>query len=138
MRQLISKASVVGIGAVALTIGSAPAAGAWDGVTTKVPFTFIVGGVRMPAGMYEVRAMTGGGGVLAITSEDGRHVALVATIDGPPAKDLESPAELTFEKFQNQYFLAGVANDEGSDREIPLTLKAMRRAIARTTDRAHQ
>ena len=71
-------------------------------------------------------------------SADGRHAAIVTAINGGPGKELASPGELTFEKFNNEYFLAGIAIQDGNDWEIRLSPKSMQKVIAHAADHARQ
>ena len=70
--KFILRASALAVTA-GLIVGIAQPAHAGERVTAKVPFTFIVGNERLPAGDYEVKEMTDGGGILAVQSADGRH-----------------------------------------------------------------
>jgi hypothetical protein len=135
MKQLILKMSVIVCATAALAIGSASAAQADERMVAKVPFAFIVGDLRLPAGDYVVKEMSEGSGVLGIASADGRQFVCALTIasssDTPAAHD-----ELIFEKFSNEYFLARVVPRDGGEREIVLTPSIMEREIARTADRS--
>ncbi|PYR49230.1 MAG: hypothetical protein DMF89_13275 [Acidobacteria bacterium] len=135
--KFILRASALAV-AAGLIVGIAQPAHAGERVTAKVPFTFIVGNERLPAGDYEVKEMSDGGGILAVQSADGRHAAIVTAINGGPGKELASPAELTFEKFNNEYFLAGIAIQDGNDWEIRLSPKSMQKVIAHAAYHARQ
>ncbi len=52
-------------------------------------------------------------------------MSIAATAPGP------SRSELTFEKFENRYFLSRVSSEGGMAREIPLTSKIMEDEIVR-------
>ena len=43
-----------------------------------------------------------------------------------------------FEKFNNEYFLAGIAIQDGNDWEIRLSPKSMQKVIAHAADHARQ
>jgi len=94
----------------------------------KVPFSFMVGDVRLPAGDYAVREASIGKDVLEIVSADGHHLALASTIPGTPGP--EDKTQLIFQKFGNDYFLSRIAHD-GDEREVILTPHIMEREIAR-------
>jgi hypothetical protein len=133
MKKLILKMSWIVFATTAIAIGCAPTARADERIVTKVPFAFIVGDVRLPAGDYVVKEMSEGSDVLGITSTDGREFALTLTI--PAASDGEATEPtLVFEKFANQYFLARVVPEDGEGRAIILTPSIMEREIAQTAD----
>lgn len=126
----IFRAFGIVIAAVAITGGSGRVASADEVVDAKVPFAFVVNGVRLPAGSYIVRPMDTGSGVLAIFSDDGRQFVCTNTIPadaGQPSSD----AELVFEKFEGQFFLSRVVPASGTEREIILTPSIMETELAR-------
>lgn len=92
----------------------------------KVPFSFIVGDVRLPAGDYTVREVSTGEDVLEIVSVDGHHVALASTIPG--ASGPEDQTQLVFQKFGSDYFLARITHD-GNERDVVLTPHIIERQI---------
>ena len=136
MRKLTLKATCVAIATAAIAVAGASTARAEQLVMTKVhvPFAFIVGDVRMPAGVYEVREASTGEGVLEIASENGHHVALTDTLPFVAAKADKNG--LVFEKFGRDYFLSRIEPTHGNDREVLLTPKIMEREIIKT-DRAN-
>jgi hypothetical protein len=93
----------------------------------KVPFSFLVGDVRLPAGDYTVREASIGKDVLEIVSADGQHAALASTIPATP--DNADKTQLVFRKFGHDYFLSRIAH-EGDEREIILTPHLMERDVA--------
>src|SRR5262245_5427924 len=99
-----------------------------DQIVVNVPFSFIVGDTRMPAGPYIVKEMPEAPSVLSIASKDGRHYALTMTIP-IRADEAGTQPELVFEKYADQYFLARVLTDDGGSRAIPLTESKMAREI---------
>jgi len=133
MKKLILKMSGIVFATTAIAIGCASAARADERIVTKVPFAFIVGDVRLPAGDYVVKEMSAGSDVLGIASADGRQFALTLTIPAASEGEASEP-KLVFEKFSNQYFLARVVPQDGEGREIILTPSIMEREIARTAD----
>ena len=70
----------------AVAVGSASMARADDEMTLKVPFAFIAGDTKLPAGNYVVRNMADGSGIVAIVSADGRNVAMLPTIASSPSE----------------------------------------------------
>jgi len=117
MKKLITGTSRILFAAAAIAVGSASAAYAQDRVDAKVPFAFIVNGVQLPAGSYEVREMSEGSGVLTIESTDGRKVASVMTIPSSSSNE-EGDPKLLFDKIDNQYVLAGIEYGDGDGRKI--------------------
>jgi len=116
---------------VAITIGSASAARADQLVVAHVPFAFIVGDSRLPAGDYIVKELDSSPGVIEIASAHGHQSILTLTMEWSA---VETPArpQLVFEKFEDQYFLARVIREDGNDRELMLTPAVMEREVAAT------
>lgn len=100
--------------ASALVVGVAPSARADDQqVTAKVPFDFVVGGSRMPAGTYVITTVSGNGGMIAIAGEN-THKAIYTLTIPLAANDQTAPPQLAFEKVGGQYVLTHVTL-EGTD-----------------------
>jgi hypothetical protein len=133
MKKQIVKVSMV---VAAIALGAAGAARADETVTAavKVPFTFIVNDVRLPAGEYSVREVSAGGQVVEIVSADGRQVVFTTTI--PSSEDQPTSPHLVFEKFGGAYFLSRIAPGDGNDRDIVLTPALMEREIIRNGEPA--
>jgi hypothetical protein len=133
MRKLGIRGMLVTIATAAMAVGIAPIARAdEDQLVVNVPFSFIVGDTRLPAGSYIVKEMSENTSVLSIASKDGRHYVLTMTI---PLRADEAAAqpELVFEKYADQYFLARVLTDDGGSRAIPLTDAKMAHEIVKVT-----
>jgi hypothetical protein len=105
---------------VLMGISSASVVRADERVVAHVPFAFIVGESRMPAGDYVVKEMDNDPGVISITSADGHRSTFMLTM---ASSSNETPAQprLVFEKFEDQYFLARVTREDGNESEIVLT-----------------
>jgi hypothetical protein len=134
MSKLIVKVLWVFIAAL-MVVGSASIARADDDlIVVKVPFAFIVGDSRLPAGDYVVREISGDLSVVSIASSDGRQFACTLTI---PVSSEESPAkpELVFEKFGGHYFLARVMLEDNA-REIILTPARVERQLVAASARS--
>lgn len=130
MKTRIVKLFYIASAAVLFAAGSASRAQAEDRVVAKVPFDFMVGTVRLPAGTYTVRTAGDDPAVVAIVSNDGRHAAYVLTIPaGTLVTSVQSP-ELVFQRFENQYFLSRIVDDTSDQREIPLTPRIMQQELA--------
>ena len=95
----------------------------------KIPFAFVVGNTRLPAGDYVVKETTIPSGVLAISSADGRRTVYTLTIGYSPAVNEPARGQLAFEKYGNQYFLSKVEAPDGVGRQIVLTPTIMEREI---------
>jgi hypothetical protein len=130
MRTRSVKMSWVFLAAVLASAGSASVARAdEDQVVAHVPFAFIAGKSRLPAGDYIVTETSGDPSVISIRSADGRQSVFMLTI---PAPSIETPteAELVFEKVGGEYFLAKVMPESGNPREIVLTPARMEREVS--------
>lgn len=121
---------VRGLVVAMLALGTAAVARADERVVVHIPFSFIIGTTQLPAGDYVVIEGFGDNeNVLAIESTDGREAAYALSIASTSPRP--SHAELTFEKFENRYFLSKVSSEGGTAREIPLTSKIMESEIVR-------
>jgi hypothetical protein len=105
------------VATVLVAVAGASVARADEKIVAKVPFDFIVGDSRLPAGAYVVTNVSNDSGVMSIASADGRHFVFTLTIPSSPNQTPAQP-ELVFEKVENQYFLARVAPAAGDEREI--------------------
>jgi len=103
-----------------MTLSAASVARADERIVAKVPFAFIVHGVKFPAGSYTVTESASAGGVCRIASADGRQAIYVMTHPSSQDRTADKP-ELLFEKFGNDYFLSRVVPLDGNEREIVLT-----------------
>jgi hypothetical protein len=111
--------------AIALVgVAIASPARADERLVAHVPFDFIVGHMRLPAGNYVV-SETSTPAVLSIASADRRHKTFVLT-NGDGAKAPAQP-ELVFKRYEGQLFLARVTDGYAIEREIPLTPSIMSR-----------
>ena len=116
MKKLNAVSGIV-LAAAAIVVGSASAAHAQDRVDAKVPFAFVVNGVQMPAGTYEVRDMSEGSGVLTIQSTDGQKTVSVMTIPTSSSNE-EGDPKLLFDTINNQHVLVGIDYGDGEGRQI--------------------
>jgi len=117
MKKLSARTSRILFAAAAIAVGVASAAHAQDRVDAKVPFAFLVNGVQLPAGTYEVRDTSEGSGVLTIESTDGQKVLSVMTIPSSSLNE-EGDPKLLFDKINNQYVLVGIDYGDGEGRQI--------------------
>ena len=79
-----------------------------------IPFTFVVGGVHLPAGHYHVYH-PGDPYLVVIEKDDGRSRAM-AYVHPSETSPRESSTKLVFNKYGDQYFLSQVWTEP--DREV--------------------
>jgi hypothetical protein len=137
MKRRIIRMFPVVLAAAAITLAGASVARADQTLETKakVPFEFMVNGVRLPAGEYSVKAISDDGQVLEIVSADGRHRAITETITWTEDAQPNGP-QLVFEQFGGIHFLSRVLPAGGNDREIVLTPALMEHEIMKNRDHA--
>lgn len=117
-------ATAAAIGALAV-----PAVGhAEQELKTTVPFSFVAGGVRLPAGTYVV-ALEKQRSLVSVASTDGRHFAFV--LMNPMAADRAgADARLVFDAVGGEHVLSQVVGTGREGREI-LEAPAVRTAVDR-------
>ena len=118
VNRVILKASMV-VGLAVMVLGIAPSARADQELTARVPFDFIVGGVRMPAGNY-VFTQQDGQSLVSIESRDRHHFAFVL-MNPMSAKDSKGTPTLVFDRVGTDHILAKVIAGGGAGRELVLT-----------------
>src|SRR5262245_35697878 len=104
------------VAAIAALLVGAPAARAQDRVVAAVPFSFVVGTARMPAGDYTV-SEDPGGNVIRIAGERNRQVSFALTIGASTDQSVLQP-ELVFGKIGDTYFLERIVIDQDNIREL--------------------
>lgn len=116
MKKQISRA-LLGLAAT-LMLGVAAVAQVSHTVVIRVPFDFVAGEKRMPAGSYTVRRIRSDAeSALLIRSEDGRATAVILTNTGDPQP---RAAALVFRQHGDRHFLAEVSMPgAASTRELP-------------------
>ena len=118
--------------AIALVVvATASVARAEELVKAYVPFAFIVGDSRLPAGDYIVKEVDSDPSVISLTSADGHQSTFTLTM-ASSSGELQAQPQLVFEKFDDQYFLARVIRGDGTGREIALTPAIMEREVIAT------
>jgi hypothetical protein len=129
-KRLILKVWMV-IGAAVMLLGGATSARADQEVVANVPFDFIVGGVRLPAGKYVV-AQQGQSSLVSIESTDRRHFAFV--LMNPMALDRAgSASKLVFERVGPEHFLSQIVGEGKEGLELLQTPAEMERELERLT-----
>jgi hypothetical protein len=128
MTRQVRKASGLALATALIAAVTASIARADDRVVAKVPFAFVVGDTRLPAGDYIIRTASDDPSVWAISSADGQRSVMVMTIKGSSFPAPTTP-ELVFDRFENQYFLARVVGSNDDEREVPLTPSRMEHEV---------
>ena len=99
-------------------------------IFVHVPFEFVVGEKRLPAGDYTVRrVLLDSEKTLLIRSADGRATATVHTSDAGK-RAAAAQAKLIFAQYGEQYFLAQVWTP-GADTARALTTSRVQRSLER-------
>jgi len=137
MKKLMVKLSWILPATALLVIVGPTAARAEEKVVAAVPFTFIVGNMRLPAGEYVVTESSDAPDLLTIATRDGRQTAFILAI--PSWHDeLGGKPQLVFEQFAGQHFLSRVEPGDGDGREILLTPAIMEHELVTTGTSAGQ
>jgi hypothetical protein len=126
MGKVIAKVGMV-LGAAVMVLGIAQSARADEEVVARVPFDFIVGGQRLPAGKYVV---TQNRALVSIASTDRRHFAFVL-MNRMSADQAGTEPRLVFERIGGDNFLAQVVAGPREGSESLLTPAQMERQIQR-------
>jgi len=111
------------IGAAAIVIGAASPARAEQRLVANVPFDFIVGTLRMPAGHYVVTE-SDDRAVVSIANTNGHDFPFVLTVAESLDQTIDQP-ELVFKQYGGQRFLSDVLTSGSDGREIPLNGSAI-------------
>jgi len=131
MRKQRARVLWVSFAIVLVVVSTASVARAEELVVAHVPFAFIVGESRLPAGDYIVKEVDSDPSVISITSADGHQSTFMLTM-ASSSGELQAQPQLVFEKFDDQYFLARVIRGDGTGREIALTPAIMEREVVAT------
>lgn len=75
-------------------------------VSADIPFEFMVGDTKLPAGSYRVRAMSDGGDVLLISNDNGKGSVL--RLSKEIRDDNHKGVSLVFHRYGDQSFLSVV------------------------------
>jgi hypothetical protein len=113
------------IGAAAILIAAASPARAEQRLIADVPFEFVVGNSRLPAGHYVVTE-SDDPALVSIANTNGHDFTFVLTIAG--SRDERSifvdQPELVFMQYGGQRFLSQIVTSGSEEREIPLKASA--------------
>jgi hypothetical protein len=88
-------------------------------IVVKVPFDFLVGDTRLPAGTYVVQPSSQDLSVIAIQNEDRRESAYAMTIPSNSDESVKDP-ELVFEKHEGGYVLSKIVETDGNERQLSI------------------
>ncbi|MEW6210820.1 MAG: hypothetical protein AB1631_20815 [Acidobacteriota bacterium] len=97
-------------------------------INADIPFDFVVGKAKLPAGKYTIKRTTHHG-ILLISSKDRRANAFTGTYGGRSSRK-PSRAKLVFNRYGNQYFLSQVW-EEGSMVAMQLSKSRAERELAK-------
>jgi len=111
--------------------GAASTAQAQQRLIANVPFDFVVGNARMPAGHYLVTE-TDDPAVVSIANTDGHDFTFVLTIAGS-FDDAVAQPELVFKQYGGIRFLPQIVAADREGREIPLEPATMAETVDRVT-----
>jgi hypothetical protein len=80
---------------------------AQESLVVDIPFAFVAGNARLPAGEYRVQKLNRNSAVLLMHCSDSSASALVIT-QAAQANELQSESKLIFNRYDNRYFLSQV------------------------------
>ena len=135
--KLIATLTLTGTFALLSAMATAHAQSS-DRITANIPFEFVVGDKRLPAGKYSVGSISPGGTAIVVQSADGRESALALT-HGVQAGRSQTQARLVFHRYGNRYFLAQAwAGGDNNGREMikSHSERALQRELARSTSQS--
>ena len=118
------------MGAAVMVLGGAASARADQEVVARVPFDFIAGGVRLPAGTYVVTQQD----QPSLVSIEHRPTAFRVRSDEPDGTDRAgSESKLVFERVGPEHFLSQVVGEGKEGLELLQTPADMERELERLT-----
>jgi hypothetical protein len=127
MREKLTPKVWMAMAAAMIVVATAGQARADERIAVTVPFDFIVGDSRLPAGDYVITEMSMPG-IVSVASADAQHSAFVLTIPSSSDDAVPQP-EMVFERFGGQHFLARITGGGVEGREILLTPAIMEREL---------
>jgi len=125
MNTTLKTALFLIVTAVATGFGHPLAASAEGPVTARIPFDFIVGDTRLPAGDYTIREALDGSTVLLVESSTGTSASFVSTIAAISTEGNATQPDVAFAMFGKEHFLSRIDMHDGTAREIVLTPSIM-------------
>lgn len=133
MKKFTRNVSLIAFATAMIAIGGASAASAQDHVVANVPFAFMVGQHRLPAGSYVVTTLADDPSIVMIESTNGHHMLYRLTVPWAP-EDTSLKAKLVFVRLGHEYLLTRIAPQGEEAREIPMTPTAMERDMIKVED----
>jgi len=128
-KQVLSAVAMLSLLVTLMMVGYAAPAGR---ISVNIPFDFMVGKTKLPAGQYIVQG-TNTQGVLQISSTDRKANVLAVTSSGK-ADAGESKARLDFNRYGDQYFLSQVWEGGSTAAHRLVKSRAEREAAKRLSD----
>ena len=122
--------------AAAVSAGLPSVARAEGVVTAKIPFAFIVGDTRLPAGDYTISETSSGPTVLLVESTDGTRVSFVSTIAATPTDGDATQPDVEFQTVGKEHFLSRVDMHDGMAREVVLSPSIMEKELVKSSERS--
>jgi hypothetical protein len=136
MKITTKKALFLIVTTVAVGVGRPSVARADGLVTAKIPFDFIVGDTRLPAGDYTISETSTGPTVLLVESSDGTRVSFVSTIPTTSTEGNATQPDVEFQTLGKEHFLSRVDMHDGMAREVVLSPSIMEAELVKTGERS--
>jgi hypothetical protein len=125
------KRALVMAGAIALTVmASTRVARAQDPLVVNIPFDFVAGTTKLPAGEYAIKVSGPQNTLLLINRTDAANSAFINT-NAAVANEQQVQSKLIFNRYGDSYFLSQVWT-AGNVRGRQLLKAAREKEIART------
>lgn len=132
-RTLTQIAFLIVIAAVA-AVGSAQGQSPGSKLRANIPFDFVVGDKKLPAGEYLIgRAQQGSGDNLLLISSVAGHQSAFRFTTPLTALDPKNKGALVFHRYGDQYFLSQVWNGGSSTGRMLFESRGEREAKARAS-----
>jgi hypothetical protein len=135
--KALARNSLIAIAAAAVIgVAHPEAAKAGEQIQVTIPFDFIVGNARMPAGKYVIEEDGETPVVWLVESSDGSRASFITTIEALSTEGNATRPDLEFETFSGQHFLSRIDLHDGTAREILLTRPIIEQELAKSNARA--
>ena len=129
MKNTLRTMAWTAIGAAVLLVAGASRAIAEEKLIANVPFEFIVGQSKLPAGHYVVTEADDPA-LVSIANAEGRGFTFVLTVGSSLDENVDQP-ELVFKQYGGRYFLSQIVTTGTEVREIPLAPATMAEKVDR-------
>jgi hypothetical protein len=132
--KALARNSLIAIAAAAVIgVAHPEAAKAGEQIQVTIPFDFIVGNTRMPAGKYVIEEDAETPIVWLIETSDGSRASFITTIEALSTQGNSTRPDLDFEMFSGEHFLSRIDLHDGTAREIVLTRPIMEEELAKAS-----